>query len=269
MVIQWSGRGRIRLAATSLDEWEATIEWLEAFEWIWPGLAALRATPRDTAGPGGQAMTVSREKIGIVQEVLCHQTAEGLLFFYCAQSLHRAFEQNRLMKSSHFFQMAYQASVREAILTLARITREQGDSITIHHFFNLVENNPRLLSPDDTRAVKQSVKTHKELLARYQPLIESVCEQRDRVLAHFDKKHINDPSSLFEHPQGVNLTELGDCLREILSILKHWGVEYFDRDFIVSHFQGTINGDVDILLDWMNTYGRPGEWIRAPQFGEK
>ena len=176
-------------------------------------------------------MRVSRDKIETVQEALCGQVALGLAFYYCAQALHRAFSQNPPMKFSFFFRIVYSASVREAVLALARITKEHGDSETIYHFFNLVENNPRLLSPDDTRVVKQSVKTHRELLANHEPLIESVCEQRDRVLAHFDKKHVNDPSSLFAHPQGVDLTELGDCLREVLAILKYWGAEYFDRDF--------------------------------------
>jgi hypothetical protein len=39
MVLYWSGRGRTRLAASGLDEWEAMIEWLEVFEWVKPGPA--------------------------------------------------------------------------------------------------------------------------------------------------------------------------------------------------------------------------------------
>ena len=204
-------------------------------------------------------------KVKEVQSLLFDQIRRGLCYFYCARSLHKAFQESQLMKASYFFFGVYQAAVCEAILALARIMKEHPDSITIHYLFNLLENNPRLFSPDSPESVGQAVAAHRVQLKKYELLIESVCEQRDRVGAHLDRKHVNNPSDLFVHPQGVNLPELGECLREILDVLNFYA-GYYGNEFNPSNLESAIVGDVDILLKWMSKHGRPEEWIRPPVF---
>ena len=204
-----------------------------------------------------------REKVKEAQDLLFGQITQGLVYFYCARSLHKAFQESQLMKMSYFFFGVYRAVVREAILALSRIMKEHKDSITIRYLFNLVENNPRLFSPDSPESVGRSVASHRVRLEKYGSLIESVCEQRDRVGAHLDRKHVNNPSDLFAHPQGVNLTELGECLLEILDILNFYA-GYYGNEFDASSLERAIAGDVDILLKWMSEHGRPEEWIRPP-----
>lgn len=210
-----------------------------------------------------QEMEDLHEKVKKVQKFLFGQITQGLGYFYCARSLHQAFQRNRFMRASNFFYWAYQATEREAIMALARIIKEHPDSITIDYLFNLVENNPHLFSPDNPGSVRQAVANHRARLEKYQSLIESVCEQRDRVGAHLDKKHVNNPADLFVHPQGVNLTELGDCLWEVLDILNFYA-DYYGTEFDPSNLESAIAGDVDILMRWMSEYGKPGEWIMPP-----
>jgi hypothetical protein len=206
-----------------------------------------------------------RERIREVQDLLFGQITQGLTYFYCARSLYRGFRESQLMKNSYFFFGVYEAAKREAVLALARIVKEHPDSITIYYLFNLLENNPRLLSSDSPGSVRRAVAEHRAQLKKYEPLIGSVCEQRDRVGAHLDRKHVNNPSDLFAYPQGVNLTELGECLWEVLDILNFYA-GYYGNKFDPSNLEGAIAGDVDILLKWMVEYGKPGEWIRPPVF---
>lgn len=206
-----------------------------------------------------------RERVKEVQDLLFGQITQGLAYFYCAQSLYRGFRESQLMKNSYFFFGVYEAAKREAILALARIMKEHPDSITIHYLFNLLENNPRLLSSDNSESMRRAVAGHRAQLEKYEPLIESVCEQRDRVLAHLDRKHVNNPSDLFAYSQGVNLTELGDCLWEVLDVLNFYA-GYYGNEFDPSNLEGAIAGDVDILLKWMRECGKPEEWIRPPVF---
>lgn len=169
------------------------------------------------------------------------------------------------MKESYFFFGVYRATVREAVLTLARIMKEHPDSITIYYLFNLLESNPHLFSPHSPEDLRQTVADHKARLEKYESLIESISEQRDRVIAHLDRKHVNDPSHLFAHPHGVNLTELGKCLWEVLDILNSYAV-YSGREFDPGNLRNAIAGDVGILLRWMSEYAEPGEWKRPPMF---
>jgi CRISPR/Cas system-associated endoribonuclease Cas2 len=206
-----------------------------------------------------------KRKVQEVLDLLFGQVTQGLLYFYCAQSLVEAFQQSTLMQRSYFFFTVYEAAVREAILALSKLTRIHRDSITVYYLFNLVEHNPRLLSSDSPESVRASVADHKGRLGKYGPLIESVREQRDRVVAHLDKRHVTNPSDLFAHPEGVNLTELGECLREVLDILNIYA-GYYGSEFRASHLESFISGDVDILLKWMREHGRPEEWIRPPVF---
>lgn len=206
-----------------------------------------------------------REKVKEVQNLLFSQTKQGLVYFYCARSLHKAFQESQLMKASYFFFGAYQAAGSEATLALARIMKEHPDSITIHYLFNLVEKNPRLFSPDNPESVRQAVAAHRRQLKKYELLIESVCEQRDRVGAHLDRKHVNNPSDLFTHLQGVNLTDLGECLGAVLDVLNFYA-SYYGYEFDPSHLESAIVGDVDILFKWMREHGRPEEWVRPPVF---
>jgi hypothetical protein len=206
-----------------------------------------------------------RERVKEVQDLLFGQITQGLAYFYCAQSLYRGFRESQLMKNSYLFFGVYEATKREAILALARIMKEHPDSITIHYLFNLLENNPRLLSSDNSESVRRVVAGHRAQLEKYEPLIESVCEQRDRVLAHLDRKHVNNPSDLFAYPQGVNLTELGECLWKVLDVLNFYA-GYYGNEFDPSNLEGAIAEDVDILLKWMREYGKPDEWTRSPVF---
>ena len=169
------------------------------------------------------------------------------------------------MGSSWFFRTVEDATLRGAILALAKITDGHRDAISIHYLFNLVEHNPRVLCSDSPDTLRESVAEHKATLARFEGLIDSVREYRDRVVAHLDRKHVTQsPEEVLPHPK-VNLRELGECFRQVLKIVNHY-VGYYDNEFLLDHLESYISGDVDILVSWMSEHGKPEEWNRPPVF---
>jgi len=210
-------------------------------------------------------MEEPRDKIERILESLLGQVTQGLLFFYCSRSLHAAFAREGIIKRSYLFYGAYLASTNEAILAVARTAIADSDSITIHYLLNYAENMPHLFSSDDHEIVRQSVKEQKGRLEGFAPLIDSIREQRDRVLAHLDRKHVNDPSALFAHPEGVDMTGVGRYLIAILDVVNFYA-GFFNTEFDPRHLEAAIAGDIDILVRWMSQYGKPEEWIRPPIF---
>jgi hypothetical protein len=212
--------------------------------------------------PTDTSMTVEK-----VLDLLFVEVTHGLLYSQCAKSLHEGFQQSTLMRYSWFFFAMSQAAAREAVLSLSKLTKKQQDSVTVYYLFNVLEKSPDRFCSDSADTVRKSVAAHRERLDKYRPLLESVWEHRDRVVAHLDRKHITHPSHLFTHSDVVNFTELEACLRDLLDILNHYA-RYLHKEWKVSHLESFVSGDVDILVKWMCEHGKPEEWARPPNFGD-
>lgn len=206
-----------------------------------------------------------RMKVDKALDLLFSEVTQGLLYFYCAKSLHEAFQQSTLMQRSYFFHTVSQAAAREAILSLSKLTKGQKGSVTVYYVLDLVEKNPSQFSSDRPDRARKSVADHRARLDTYKAFLGNVWEHRDRVVAHLDRRHINKPSDLLTRPEGVNLTRLGDCLRDLLGILNVYA-GYYGREFRLSHLERYVSGDVDILVKWMCEHGKPEEWVRPPNF---
>jgi hypothetical protein len=206
-----------------------------------------------------------KEKLQEVLKFLMLMTDEGLRFLYCAESVYQGFQRSTVMRSSYFFITVEDATLRGAMLALAKITDGHRNAISIHYLFNLLEQNARVLCSDNPGTLRESVAEHKAALARFEGLIDSVREYRDRVVAHLDRRHVTQaPEEVIAHPK-VNLGELGECFRQVLEIVNYY-VGYYDNEFSLGHLEPSISGDVDILVSWMNEHGKLGDWVRPPLF---
>src|SRR5262249_14458514 len=135
-------------------------------------------------------MTADQDKISAILDHLCDELARGNHFFQIAQALQRAYDGNRLTDAPYFFAGAYDACLRESILSLAKLTDSDQDSITIVYLLNIAKQNREAFQravPDES---DMAVTRHQKLLKELRPLIASVKGQRDRVIAHLDRKHI-------------------------------------------------------------------------------
>lgn len=210
-------------------------------------------------------MEDSPEKIKKILDLLCSQLGQGLAYFRCAKSLHQAFEKSQLARSSHFLAVVYHASLREALLAFARLVeqRKHDSEVTVYWLLKYAENNPHLFPNADSAEVKESAEKHKKRLQEYQTLIDSALEQRDRILAHLDKKYINNPDALLSNPEGVNLVKLEQCFQMIFEILDFY-MGYYGSSYYFEFLEKAIEGDVKILLGLIEDYTSLGDWVRPP-----
>jgi hypothetical protein len=214
---------------------------------------------------GSGLMKDSPEKIRKILDLLYSQLGQGLAYFWCAESLHQAFAKSKLARSSHFLAVVYHASLRETVLAFARMVeqREHQSEVTIHWLLKYAENNPGLFSNTDHTEVRESAKRHRRQLQEHQTLIDSVLEQRDRTLAHLDKKHVNDPDALFSNPAGINLVEMERCFQVILEILGFY-MGYYGSSVDFEFMKKAIEGDSSILLGLIEKHTGFGDWVRPP-----
>lgn len=116
----------------------------------------------------------------------------------------------------NFFTTASDATLRETILGITRLTDDDPESINFKLLLNMAGNHPRILqnSSIDPRTL---VETNRLRLANLDPLLKALRPVRDRELAHLDRKHVNDPSAVF--PQSIQVQELAQCVDILTDIL--------------------------------------------------
>ncbi|RLI51185.1 MAG: hypothetical protein DRP09_19475 [Candidatus Thorarchaeota archaeon] len=199
-------------------------------------------------------MKMPHERIQDTIGFLGDQLERGWSYFQCAKSLHKADQANKLSSARYFFITVYQACLHEAVLVLSKLVIAHKDSITVFYLLDQAENNPHLFSHTTHENVDMFVKKHKELLGNYGSLIDSVRNQRDRVIAHLDRKHINDPSTISNLP--VNMVEVEKCFQDILEIINVYKKYYDNSEFCLAHAQQNIERDISFLTELIKTANR-------------
>jgi hypothetical protein len=142
----------------------------------------------------------------------------------------------------------YYASLHEALLVLSKLIVDHEDSINLYYLLNQVTNNPHLLEYATHKDVQEALSEHRKTLEDYTPLRETVRIQRNRVIAHLDRKHINDPSTILSTP--VNMIELRDCYKELLEIVNVYKGFYDNSELhLTPLLDKRIEEDVDYLAE--------------------
>lgn len=193
--------------------------------------------------------TDQQDKIKDIFDYLCDELDRGNHFYQIAKTLQRAYEGNRLVEAPYFFLGAYDACMRESILSLAKLTVPDNNSITIDYLLNTVLQNRRAFKLAATNDIEMAVARHQKQLKELRPLIDSVKGQRDRVIAHLDRKHINDPSAILSNK--VNMTEVGRCFEVLLQMVNTYKVYYDAVEFSFVLIERGVQSDVNYLITLM------------------
>ena len=195
-------------------------------------------------------MKADQDKIKDIFDYLCDELDRGNHFYQIAKTLQRAYEGNRLAEAPYFFAGVYDACMRESILSLAKLTVPDNNSITIDYLLNTVLQNHRAFKLAATNDIEMAVARHqRQLNKELRPLIDSVKGQRDRVIAHLDRKHINDPSAILSNK--VNMTEVGQCFEVLLQMVNTYKVYYDAVEFSFDLIERSVQSDVNYLITLM------------------
>jgi len=192
-------------------------------------------------------MTTNNSQIKTILDLLCNQLSEGWLYYFCAKSLNEAYEKHRITSARFFFMGTFYASLNEAILTLSKLIINHPDSISIYYLLNYAQNNPsefQFAAPDK---IKQIAEEHKLKLDSFNSLLSNIKFQRDRVLAHLDRKHVNDPDFILTNPP-LDMNEVETCYKELHHILNDYNLYYNKSEFYLKNIEEEVKEDIEFLL---------------------
>jgi hypothetical protein len=193
-------------------------------------------------------MTADQDKIGVLLDHLYYELERGNRFFQIAKALQRAYDSNRLTDAPDFFAGTYNACLRESLLSLAKLTVPDKESITIAYLLNIALQNRGVFQRATPDKINRVVVRHQKRLNELRPLIESVKDPRDRVIVHLDRKHINDPDAIVSD---VNMTEVGQCFEELLQMVNTYKEYYDGGEFSLEPIERRVQNDVDYLITLM------------------
>jgi hypothetical protein len=130
------------------------------------------------ASKGTSLMTADQDKISAILDHLCDELTRGNHFFQIAKALQRAYDGNRLTDAPYFFAGSYDACLRESILSLAKLTDSDRDSITIVYLLNIATQNREAFQRAVPDEIDMAVTRHQKLLKELRPLITSTAWQK-------------------------------------------------------------------------------------------
>lgn len=177
----------------------------------------------------------------------------GWLFLQTAKALH-----NTSWRASAiwFHRVAYEACIRESIIVLDDLlshTPKGQDSINLYYLFNQADHKSHLFQLANPDQVRAAVADHRRRIVdhRLKPTLETV---RDKVVAHFDRKHINDPAAIARSP--IDMSAVEDAYSEVLSILNVYLGYYDDSALHLTLGGDQVREDIEYIAQLIEEAGQ-------------
>jgi hypothetical protein len=213
---------------------------------IWP---APPSQVTQSLGRKEEAIVITNEKdkTRSILERLSDLLSHGWLTYFCAKSLISAYSEKRITRAQFFFVGCYRACLNETILALSKLLIDDSDSITIYYLLNHAKCNSRTFPYAKPEEIKRTVREHEKVLKKYENLKANIKFQRDRKLAHFDRKHINNPTEISSNPS-VNMEEVEECYRDIHRIINAFSRFNTDSEWHLQNIDKIVPDDLDNLL---------------------
>lgn len=194
-------------------------------------------------------MEITSEKMRAVFDYICDELDRGNHFFRIFKSLEDAYRNNRITGTPYFFAGVYDACLREAILSLAKLLVPNKESINIYYLLNIAVQNPEIFPFVESNKIRDTVTKHQRLLEDLQTFIEELKGQRDQVIAHLDREHINNPNKMLSNQ--INLTEVEKSFSVLLQLVNTY-MEYYDnRSFSFGIIESNVKEELEYILSLM------------------
>lgn len=195
-------------------------------------------------------MATLTDKIKFLLETLSLELEQGVGFLQVAKHIKQSQSEGRLKRNTKFFELVSEACMREALLSLAKLAISGKESVTVNYLLNCAREVPSKLFPGATRReIERSVAEHKRRLEDLAPLIDALRTRRDRVLAHLDRKHVNEPEALTASK--IDLGEVEEAFGILAEMINTYR-RYFGMPDVSLRETGLIlQGEVDVLVKLM------------------
>lgn len=163
-------------------------------------------------------MSISDKNIREVVKILMSQISIGWDYFVVAKFLREAYEKTRVRGGHAILTRAYETSWDAAILAVTKVLDNQKDSLNIKYLLNCLDSVP-MEYPGITRDVLvKQIAMHREEVANVEAKIPGIWDERDRIVAHLDRKHVYSPASVRSNPP-IEMDDLHSAIRALRRIL--------------------------------------------------
>jgi hypothetical protein len=192
-------------------------------------------------------MAVSDEKRRNVEgflRILYDELAKGWGCFVISEYVNESKESAWFSHSPHFFGLIHAACQDYAILALAKLFDKDKDSITIAYLLNYIQQNIDVFPDEQKDAMLRSLPEHRKILATIEPIVENIRGQRNRSLAHLDKKLVKGWSGVYKL---LDFREVRRIFVHLFSLLNFYqkclGIVFFSMDF-----SAAVKDDLEYLV---------------------
>jgi hypothetical protein len=163
------------------------------------------------------------------------------------------------LRPAWLHQMAFIACEREALMTAARLTDTDRDSLSVHKLLNVAESAPARFNDGATNPSGQPrpsaapqeilafVRRSREVLALEANALQRIRSTRDKVLAHTDRVRLSDPSQLAAYH--VNISELEGVYLQIRTITEECRRLYDNSTFHIDNIADDLDREFGFLRD--------------------
>ena len=200
-------------------------------------------------------VTTPLEKTKSILDHLSDLLSHGWLYYFCGKSLDEAYSKNRITSSRFFFMGCYYACINESIITLCKLLIDHPDSITIYYLLNQAKSNSDKFPYASAKDVIHAIDKHVENLQKFDEFRVKLKFQRDRKLVHFDRKHINNPSSIVINPD-LDMTEVEDCYREIHQTINTFKIFSTESELYLLNIEEDVPKDLVHILELIENADR-------------
>jgi hypothetical protein len=187
-------------------------------------------------------------------DVLCDELYWGLRSYYAAKIV---FE-TELRLTPTLFDTFYFSCLDQAALILSRMVIAKKDtkddeSINLQYLANQAENKPsafRFAKPDEVRDLLEK---QAQLLEMHSPLITILKGQRDRNLAHLDRRHVNDPNWRESQTQ-LDFLQVERLYQDLIGIMVTYHRLFYGGELIFENWEIVTRAEVRNLIEFYEAY---------------
>ena len=193
-------------------------------------------------------MTIEKDNIQLILDNLTGNLSAGWLYYFCAKSLDLAYNNHRVTCSRSFFMGCYDACLNESVLTLSKLLLDNSDSVSIHYLFQQARNNVESFTNSTPDVIINAVNQSEKELSKFSEFINILKFNRDKSLAHIDRKHLNNPTEIIEKAN-IDMNEVENCFREILRIINMFLLYKNLGELSLINIEQDVPEDLNFLLN--------------------
>lgn len=165
------------------------------------------------------------EKILQIFDRMLNNFHSGVLAYVVLSTIRDEYQRSQEMEDDIFIGTLVVSAYNTMVLALANTVKSSKGSMHLDYMFNITRNSKDHLNIESYDQLISFIDEFEDELKKISRITDHAIHLRDTSVAHLDRKHVNNPSSLLQKPparwEDINLayTVVGSGLLEIGKLL--------------------------------------------------